>query len=253
MKQKKFEIKDKIITVTVEDKDEDGALPFYDVTCSRKKLGQIFTSATDLALDDFYSFFGSYARDFNILEEVNENFFLAQVKAEVGSGLQSVRENLNYTDSALKSTFSYYRNSPTEATEDGRTSAHAANQPAIGAKAYGSRYGNGPATTPYEESDGYIYRGGGFFQLTFISNYSAVVDEINKVIGDYQMTSRELADIITEVGAGTLSAMGFWSMNNMQNCQTIDECTAVINKYTDSYTERKQYYQQIAAIPAAGN
>lgn len=224
-----------------------------NIVCSRKKLGQIFTTATEEALDDFYEYFNAYARDFNINAEVNENFFMAEVKAEVGTSLQSVRENLNYSNSALKSTFSYYSSNPSEADADGRTDAHSANQPAIGAKAYGDRYGNGPPITPYEESDGYIYRGGGFFQLTFISNYSAVVDEINEVIGDYNMTTRELADIITEVGAGTLSAMGFWSMNNMQNCATIDECTKVINQYTDSYAEREQYYQEIAAIPAEGN
>lgn len=38
-------IQDKQVTIAIEDIEEP-ALPFYDVTCSRKKLGQIFTTAT---------------------------------------------------------------------------------------------------------------------------------------------------------------------------------------------------------------
>jgi predicted chitinase len=59
--------------------------------------------------------------------------------------------------------------------------------------------------------------------------------------------------MITEVGAGVLSAMAFWDMNSMYNCSNIDCCTKIINYNTDTYDERKTFYQQIAAIPAAGN
>lgn len=239
-------IQDKKITVIVEDTEEP-TLPVYDVTCSRKKLEQIFTTATEQALDDFYSFFGSYARDFRIDEEVNENFFLAQVLAEIGTNLGSVRENLNYSCSALQSTFSYYRKNPSEANSDGRCNNHSAKQVTIGNKAYANRIGNGGINS----GDGYMFRGGGYFQLTGRYNYQAIVDGIEKY-AEYKMSAEEYAEIITEVGAGLLGAMAFWEINKMYECTHIDCCTKIINRYTDSYAKRKAYYLEIASIPAEG-
>lgn len=219
-----------------------------NVTCSRKKLGQVFTTATDQSLNDFWDYFNAYARGFQIDAEVNENFFLAQVKAEVGTNLESVRENLNYSCQALKDTFSYYSKSTSEANADGRCNGHDANQPTIGNKAYANRIGNGSVSS----GDGYLFRGGGFFQLTGRANYQAVVDQIYDDIG-HKMSAEEYAGIITEVGAGLLGAMAFWELNGMYNCSNIDCCTEIINKYTNTYDTREQYYYEIAAIPAEGN
>ena len=224
----------------------------YDSTCSREKLGQIFTTASEDALDEFYNYFALFCRGYNILDETHENFFLAEVKAEVGTDLISVRESLNYDVVGLEDTFKYYSNNHSEANTDGRTDSHSADQPAIGAKAYGDRLGNAPATTPYEDADGYVFRGGGFFQLTGRDNYQAVTDVTVDVTG-MALSAEDIANRITEVGAGVLSAMGYWSMNDMQNCDTIDNCTAIINYYTDTYEEREEYYEEIAAIPAEGN
>lgn len=239
-----FHIHDKQITITVEDLEEPS---FEGVTCSLRKLGQIFTTASVPALDDFYSFFDAFARKFRIDAEVNENFFLAQVLAEIGTNLGSVRENLNYSCSALKSTFGYYKRNPGEANADGRCENHSAKQINIGNKAYANRIGNGSVSS----GDGYLFRGGGFFQLTGRGNYQAVVDGIEKY-AEYEMSAEEYVAMITEVGAGLLGAMSFWEMNKMYNCTNIDCTTKIINRHTDSYAKRKAFYLEIAAIPAEG-
>ena len=217
------------------------------IYCSRRKLEQIFTTATDAALDEFYPYFYNHANDFKIREEVQENFFLAQVKAEVGTDLESVRENLNYSCSALKSTFSYYDRNPSEADVDGRCNGHDADQVNIGNKAYANRIGNGSVSS----GDGYRFRGGGFFQLTGRGNYQASAVLINSML-DMGLTAEDFADKITEVDFGLLGAMSFWFLNDMDKCKTIHNCTAVINKHTDSYQKRYDYYIEIAAIPPGG-
>ena len=52
-------------------------IPIQHIVCTRSKLEKIFTTATTESLDDFYKIFNNYARAFDILAEVNENFFLA--------------------------------------------------------------------------------------------------------------------------------------------------------------------------------
>lgn len=221
----------------------DPEVPTQNIVCSRRKLGEIFTTASEQSLDDFYEIFNEYARDAEILEEVNENFFLAQVLAEVGSNLESVRENLNYSCSALKATFGHYKRHPNEATEDGRCNGHSAHQVRIGNRAYANRIGNGNV----ESGDGYCFRGGGFFQLTGRANYQMVVDLINLVTG-IEYNANYYADIITNVGAGLLGALAFWYDNDMKDCKNIDCTTRIINRHTDSYDKRNEYYQMIAAI-----
>lgn len=210
---------------------------------SKEKLKKIFYSASSQALDEFYKTFNEYAYVFDVSTEFAENAFLAQIVAETGNSLISVRENLNYTPSALMSVFSYYKGKQSEAEADGRYGGHSANQENIGNKAYANRIGNGDIAS----GDGYKYRGGGFFQLTGRGNY----DRMGKVI---QMTIGEPIDgsnIVSEIekpSVGVLTALAFWLDNDCSDCIEIDCVTQKINRYTDSYEKRKETYQWIASI-----
>ncbi len=208
---------------------------------TKKKLKKIFTNATPEDIDAFYDVFNEYAERFMIDTEVRENFFLAQIVAETGYSLKSVRENLNYTPSALISTFSRYKKNPKWSERDGRTSDHKANQVNIGNIAYADRMGNGNI----KSGDGYAFRGGGFFQLTGRSNYDRMGEVIQQTIGD-AVDGRNVADEITTVTMGLLSAMAFWLDNKCYGCNDINCVTKKINRYTDSYGKRKSIYQQIA-------
>jgi hypothetical protein len=74
--------------------------------------------------------------------------FLAQIKQEVGSGV-NLSESLNYKPSDLIKHFSYFQKNPEEAElygrkpAQGKTPAQAADQEAIANRVYANRIGNG--------------------------------------------------------------------------------------------------------------
>lgn len=230
-------------------KEEDGillSLPSEvrpNIVTSVEKLREIFRDASEDKVQEFYLTFNEFAREFRVDAEVNENFFLAQIVAETGYGLDGRRENLNYSESALKSTFSRYKNNPNWANRDGRNSDHAANQVNIGNVAYADRIGNGDIAS----GDGYRFRGGGYFQLTGRYNYQRMSDVIQQTTGD-PIGAEGLEHGITEPQTGVLSALAFWLDNGCYNCTNINCVTEKINKYTDTYQKRKEIYQWIASI-----
>ncbi len=225
-------------------KPEEIKKPEQKVTLTEEKLQEIFYDATPEVIEEFYTLFNRYANSFMIETEVQENFFFAQIFVEVGPSLQSVRENLNYSCDALKSTFSYYNNSPSEADQDGRCGDHEADQVSIGNKAYASRIGNGSV----ESGDGYMFRGGGYFQLTGRANYQMIVDNINERTQNIDFKVEDYANKIAKTRQGLLGALSFWEENECYLCNDIDCVTAKVNYYTDSYDERKDAYYWIADL-----
>ena len=213
------------------------------ISTTREKLEEIFYEADQDTLDMFYEIFSENAEAFNISTEMHENMFLAQIVAETGYDLKPKRENLNYTVESLKKTFSRYRNNPKWAEIDGRTANRKANQVAIGNVAYADRLGNGDI----ESGDGYLYRGGGYFQLTGKSNYRRMAEVIQMTTGS-PIGPDNLAMAIDDVLGALLSAMAFWLDNECYECEDIDCVTRKINRYTDSYDKRKKIYQWIASL-----
>ncbi len=218
-------------------------IEYVGCTCTKEKLTSIFYDAQKSDIDEFYLLFERYARSFNINNETQEDFFLTQVFSEIGSELIGVRENLNYSCDALKSTFSYYGDNPQEADQDGRCGNHDANQVEIGNKAYGNRLGNGAPST----GDGYHYRGGGYFQITGFDNYDLTISNINEATG-LSFLTYDFANNIILTPQGVLASMSFWKQNDMNQCSTIDCTTEIINKYTDSYDERSDNYDWISSL-----
>jgi len=216
---------------------------------TKEILKQVFNAASDQDIETFLELFNEYKEDFSIVTVEEQSAFLAQVKIEVGSDLISKRENLNYNCDALISTFSYYKKYQSEAYEDGRCNNHEANQVNIGNKAYGDRLGNGGPET----GDGYRFRGGGFFQLTGREHYTNLAIGISEKLGT-GVTPEELADHITEVYWGLLSAMAYWETfcsgcsDNFNHPEYINCVTSSINHHTDSYDERSDAYQEILEL-----
>lgn len=203
------------------------------------RLKHLFPKASDQAAEEFVEIFIRYADDYGITTSFLINAFLAQLIAEDGTRLKSVRENLNYRCSALRRLFGYYRRNPSHAVSDGRCNGHKANQENIGNRAYANRIGNGSV----DSGDGWHFRGGGFFQLTGRSNYAAMAAMMPEAT-----TAEELAEQITTVKYGLLSAMAFFKHNNLADCKDIDEMTKKINIHTASYAKRKALYKHIAEV-----
>jgi putative chitinase len=141
--------------------------------------------------------------------------FIAQCGHESG-GFRNVEESLNYTPEALLATWPG-RFTPTLAAMIGRTAAHAADQRAIAAAAYGGRMGNRPAPS----DDGWVYRGRGLIQITGADNYRAFGEWAEKKGGVENGTDH-----------GAMSAAWFWQANGLNKwadlCDVLT-CSRVIN------------------------
>ena len=198
---------------------------------------EIFSYAPDAVTDEIDRVMENYAHLFGIQTREQEAMFYAQLLAEVGRGATLKRENMNYSNTALKSIFRAFRDKPYLADKYGRTNTHPANKETIANIAYANRYGNGNSRS----GDGYKFRGGGFIQLTFKNNYIAVNGEILRVTGIDFMLYKFPQIVETTTGA-IFSALGFWSLNKIYECETINCATKKVNRYTDSYRKRENYY-----------
>ena len=214
-----------------------------DITKSQLKT--IFSAANDDILNEMVNVFNEASDKFFLNSCLRRAHFFAQLRAEVGSSIRTYSENMNYSEKRLKEVFKYFRERPAEARQYGRNTAHGADRQAIANRAYANRLGNGNIAS----GDGWRYRGKGFIQLTGRSNYEGVQREIDRrFAGSGIDIIRNGDDILTTRGA-LISAMGYWSMNNLHlkadkgdTPETVDTITKVINKYTDSYDKRKRYF-----------
>jgi predicted chitinase len=213
-----------------------------DMLITPQRLSRIFYDANEDAVYSFGLIFNQYGERFNIKTPVQVNFFLTQIIAESGYDLVATRENLNYSCEALVETFSYYQDHQSEAEEDGRCDDHDANQLNIGDKAYANRMGNGSV----ESGDGYNFRGGGYFQLTGRDNYTANTGVIARST-NLNITADNLAARIDNIALATQSAMAYWLYTGCGDCSDIDCVTGKINYSTDTYGEREEIYQEVAA------
>lgn len=163
--------------------------------------------------------------------------FFAQVKQEAGPLLQGINENLNYPPNRLISKFSYYANHQAEASQDGRTSQHPANQVAIANKAYANRVRNGNVAS----GDGWNFRGRGLKQVTFRGNYQEFTQEYPSLWSN-GVDFESQPDLLSEMPYKVRSAVWFWvkKMNpNHQHCyeiadegaspQTVNKITRIVN------------------------
>lgn len=207
------------------------------------KLNKIFTTASGTQISEFIETWDRYSFMFGLDTKQQEDFFLAQVLQEVGSDLISRRENLNYTPERLRNTFTFYRDNPNTSEQHGRNNEHSADQVKIGNHAYADRIGNGHI----QSGDGYRFRGGGYFQLTGRANYDTISETLTLALGRV-VTSEEIEDRLHETEMGLLTAMGFWFINGCFKVNTIDEVTRIVNRYTDTYDERKAHYERIASL-----
>ena len=211
----------------------------------KSQLKTIFSAANDDILNEMVNVFNEASDKFFLNSCLRRAHFFAQLRAEVGNSIRTYSENMNYSEKRLKEVFKYFRERPAEARQYGRNTAHGADRQAIANRAYANRLGNGNIAS----GDGWRYRGKGFIQLTGRSNYEGVQREIDRrFAGSGIDIIRNGDDILTTRGA-LISAMGYWSMNNLHlkadkgdTPETVDTITKVINKYTDSYDKRKRYF-----------
>ena len=207
---------------------------------TREMLSRLFTNKN---LDEVVSIIDKYKDKFGLNTDLRLAMFLAQVREEIGSEFKVLRENLNYSSASLTKVYKAFNDKL--AKQYGRTDKQKADQVSIANIAYANKLGNGNADSDGdgdmdEEDDGWKYRGAGCLQITGKSNFEEVQKRCVKYAGK-------------EVDPDTLEGfvlfgMAYWMWKDLyRDADTgdVNKVTAKINKYTDSYGERRKHYESI--------
>ena len=194
-------------------------------------------------IDEVVGIIEKYRIKFGLNTGLRLAMFLAQVREETGSELKAIRENLNYSEEALPKLYKAFNDRL--ADKYGRNEEHKANQEAIANIAYANKLGNGNADSDGDgdmdaDDDGYKYRGAGCLQITGKSNFA----EVQK---------RCIAKTGAEANPDTLEGFilfgfAYWLWRDCYKAADTgdaDKVTAIINKHTESYTKRKEYFNSI--------
>ena len=182
---------------------------------------------------------GTYKDKFGLNTELRLKHFLSQVREEVGSEFEVRRENLNYKSEALPKLFSAFRGNEL-ANRYGRTSTQEADQEMIANIAYANKLGNGAI----ESGDGYKYRGAGCLQITGKANFEEVQKRCVKYAGK-EMDPDTLEGFV-------VFGMAYWMRFDLYRIAdggeygtVVDNITAKINRYTDSYENRRSHFNKL--------
>ena len=239
-------------TVAAGAKGAVSVLPAPAATITAAQLKKLFTQADDTTLDKVITEIALKPKDFGLDSKQRLAHFFAQVREEAGPGLQGKVENLNYKAEVLKTLFGYYKKNTTEADQDGRLTdpktkkvTQAANQETIANKAYGGRLGNGDAAS----GDGWKFRGRGFIQVTGRYNYAELNKQYAALYGADQGDFEKNPELLEDFPYTLRSAICFWVSHKLADLadggstdDDVNKITAVINKDTDSYAERRSNF-----------
>jgi putative chitinase len=182
---------------------------------------------------------------------LRRSHFFGQLRQEAGPRLKAAVESLNYSPAGLKGTFKYYQNHPQEADADGRVVdqkthvVRAVDQPLVANKVYANNMHNGAAAS----GDGWKFRGRGLIQVTGRDNYGAVTARYKDL---YSPAADFVAspDLMKDFPYSVRSAVCFWIMKGLPKVADrgdtkadVDAVTQIVNKNTDSYAQRRQYFR----------
>lgn len=209
-----------------------------------KEMVKILFPATK-NIDEVVGIIDKYRMKFGLNTDMRLAQFLAQVREEVGPEFKVIRESLNYTEEAVLKMWPN-RISVDQAEKYARDEdTPKANQEAIANLAYANRLGNGAADSDNDgdmdaNDDGYKYRGAGCLQITGKSNFAEVQKRCVKYAGK-EMDPNTLEGFI-------VFGMSFWIWQDCYKAADTgdaDKVTAIINKHTESYAKRKEYFNRI--------
>lgn len=171
--------------------------------------------------------------------------FLGQFHHE-SKGFTATHENLNYAVAGLQATFSYYRNRPKEAQEDGRTWYKKADQETIANKVYWDKNRSASYRLGNENwGDGWKYRGRGF-QLTGKWNYEGFSEEY----GVDAINSPEIVSgsMFWESGLWFCRKRNVFRHTGVVTIESITAVTKIVNGGTNGLEDRIKLTRHYASL-----
>jgi predicted chitinase len=188
---------------------------------------------------------------YSLDSELRLSHFFAQVMQEAGPKCVLDEDLRYYSPVRLKALFRYFRENPSEADSYGYHPPAPANASAIANRAYANRNGNGQVAT----GDGWKYRGRGLKQTTGKGNYTSFNRDYRNYWPDDPQDFVTNPDLLSETKYGTRSGVYFWIAHSLFTIadqattanarEKVDAITAIINKGTDSYGQRRDNFKKI--------
>lgn len=240
----------------------NGQWNYSETGVTNTELTGIFPNGKVTSLKSLEISINLNASSFGLNSQIAIAHFLAQAGQEVGGFSQGlgVTENLNYSVAGLTGTFGKYFYSgqavdgKENANDYGRIKDEAgkitqkANQEGIANIAYGSRMGNGNASS----GDGYLYRGRGIFQLTGKTNYSDFNSYMQtNVLGSPNFLNKPA--LVTQNKYSIMSAMWFFQTNVLGSNvdiskASVKEVTKKVNGGSNGLSDRKKIFNNAKTI-----
>jgi putative chitinase len=225
--------------------------PPNNITAAQLKA--VFPNADDAYLQQVADELNIDLASYGLDTALRRAHFFAQVRQEVGAGLQATEENLNYSPEVLVANFSYYRKHKDEADVDGyaldpatKRITRRAQQEKIANKVYANRIGNGDTAS----GDGWRFRGRGLIQLTGRANYASVSEQYKLLYPTSTMNLEASPERVKDFPFSVRSAVAYWIMKGLHVMadrgaadDDVNRITAVINKNTNSYEDRRTNFK----------
>ncbi|MBT2337749.1 hypothetical protein J7E36_01095 [Pseudomonas fluorescens] len=228
-----------------------------------RKIYPGLTAGRDKDLQEIANELNAHLHFYRLETPLRRAHFFAQIIQETGPDF-TVQEDFSYAAKSLIKIFSYFRDNPSKAEEHGYEirsgkikangrSMTQADYEAIANGAYGSRgeLGNRGVFS----GDGWKYRGRGLKQLTGRYNYrelQAWHHQNSIEWPDDHPDFIESPDLLLTMKYAVRSAAHFWSKNKLykiadegSGAETVDRITKIVNKSTDSYTQRRENFLKV--------
>lgn len=194
----------------------------------------VMPTTSPQVLEPFVPVLRNKLPELEINTPLREAHFIAQLAHESG-GFRYQKENLNYSEQGLRTTFAKYF------PDDDVAHEYARNPEQIANRVYANRIGNGDEAS----GDGWRYRGRGLIQLTGKANYEAcaagtgidLLDDPEQICEDH---------VVTVTVAGW-----FWQSNKLNplaDKDDIDAITKRINGGLNGLADRKEYLARCKKI-----
>lgn len=214
----------------------------------KKAIEILFPSTKNVA--EVVYIIEKYRHKFGLNTDLRLAMFLAQVREEIGPEFRVVRENLNYSPTALMKTYKAFNSKL--ANEYGRSDDKKADQVVIANIAYANKLGNGNADSDGDgdmdaDDDGWKYRGAGCLQITGKANFEEVQKRCLKYAGK-EFDPDTLEGFV-------VFGMAYWIQHDLyriadkgKSDSVVDSITAKINYHTHSYANRVAHFSKIVSL-----
>ncbi|MDQ8934731.1 glycoside hydrolase family 19 protein [Acinetobacter rudis] len=230
-------------------------LPQKDLAIRIEQMQKMWPKVAASKMQPILDELNSDLMGYKLNTSLRKAHFIAQVRQEVGF-LFSLREQVEYLRPEVLKKIGYYRTHPKQAEIDGYNGKNPANGETIANRIYDDNYRNkGFKLGNVVPGDGWKYLGRGLKQLTGRDNYRDLTIMYGTLWSDEKKDFVAEPELLEQAKYAVRSAIRFWLKYKLYEIadkgateHQVDAITAIINKGTDSYGDRRKHFIQAKKI-----